>query len=1381
MSLHDILYSSARMSTFTALNIEPDTDTEDENDSIAELQIEEALKLYQAALKLHSRGPGYYEEAEKAYEALFESDIFKFPEAISEYKRETLPEYQDQPPDYDNEIYEEDETFSGALPQAIFIAYKNRGQFVLDKLKYVLSLRPIRNEDLTVSVEQETRKEISSSLLAAIEYFGEALERDDTDLELWRKTARLGEALSSLRLNRFCLETAFDGDEGALEDGKHSERLDLERVYATEDYRDTLKHLGDDISAQLQPSKRPKKSLRPLLRRRIDPISYLPRHSHQETLSNRSHSLGHIEIPCAPSWSAVGQAILKVLTSDRQCLSIPVKFNVVEDNADPVRSTSLILLQRKQNNTEVQRGQKDSANKDTSAVVQDAGDIPTRLTPLPKSQIGSTRKRSSSTIWNEENQDGARAKSKRLRARESESQAEDAVSDPNKYYEDRLENYVQIDRQLFQAFNEILHKLDVQLGRADDVRRLFKLTINSSDGSSCQGIEKAMKQNFDDLRSAMETWNDVKSKFATGADSSERQWETMDRPSLETFFDDLLGSHPADVDEDLIYCEDISTFVHTINHNHLSIYAASFGWLEYLLKSNHDLSRPTDNMRSPYTSQVWSPALKKTVVTMVTEFDDVFYNRINSFAMNINSSTQKQPIHDALLPDLRNTMHMSQCLYELHSEVYASMQTPKSQTDPYTRLIQEDRVSRWQSLTGLLIDAYLSFDEKDVLLLEVEVRHIWFSTFSSKKEISEQEDMISIQGLRELLMFLGNPVLKLANNSMNPEISVSAIDEAAFKLQAKQFMMEILDPEDEDPVKLIENIVPILEPDSVEFVSDKVEDDTVDCAQQEVDIPLLRERASHMAAFLDGQDIRLRLFLWSKLRGAYDAIEHSPKVVYCLFRSVEVVVSDLFSVAGRNDNEINRQTIILSHLSILCVLLKKLTSKLRNFRERDSLFESFGMEQIQSSMSVIAKLSVFLHLFALLEDSIRIGQRSAPEFRSSAITRDLEHFRQKLRTIQVEAWVLQYLLAIEGMNQKPDLFDAPVRGRVDLLRALHNAMGCRHYCKYADKLIPRLLVTEFQSLLCESDLEKYEDDLSQLYFDLYGLKFLADVEDHRCPPQTLERETAISIVNFVMVLIKRIPLRDLPKSDLKIAIDFVQSSINRAYKPPIALELNERILSSFLTGPIDQEELLRCCKGIGQLSIAPARIETYDLADKGWYFIHGFCCLTKFRSQKRTSPGPTDDLDSAVSCFLQEIKHGVERWETWYRLAQAYDILIDEDISWSSEKLTKSRDALSMLQRKAIHAYSMAISFAVSAADLSPQAEDAIAELYLDFGRRLYASSREPLSMEAFDLTNFARHFSSSSFTMYKAKPFKEMDVYSAWTLASHVLDQSLEKQPNWM
>jgi outer membrane protein assembly factor BamD (BamD/ComL family) len=64
-----------RQTSFVPLNIIPDSDSEGEVDNTQEIQIEEALKLYQRALRLHTDGE--WEEAHKAYEDLFRSEIFE--------------------------------------------------------------------------------------------------------------------------------------------------------------------------------------------------------------------------------------------------------------------------------------------------------------------------------------------------------------------------------------------------------------------------------------------------------------------------------------------------------------------------------------------------------------------------------------------------------------------------------------------------------------------------------------------------------------------------------------------------------------------------------------------------------------------------------------------------------------------------------------------------------------------------------------------------------------------------------------------------------------------------------------------------------------------------------------------------------------------------------------------------------------------------------------------------------------------------------------------------------------------------------------------------------------------------------------------------------
>ena len=113
--------------------------------------------------------------------------------------------------------------------------------------------------------------------------------------------------------------------------------------------------------------------------------------------------------------------------------------------------------------------------------------------------------------------------------------------------------------------------------------------------------------------------------------------------------------------------------------------------------------------------------------------------------------------------------------------------------------------------------------------------------------------------------------------------------------------------------------------------------------------------------------------------------------------------------------------------------------------------------------------------------------------------------------------------------------------------------------------------------------------------------------------------------------------------------------------------------------------MYRCLNGEGSIDIEPVPEREAALAAKGWYFLMGNMALTRFRSQKRTAPGSTEDLDTAIVYLAQDLEHDSEKWETWLRLAQAYDSMIEDSVTWSAEKLNNEMTEIVQLQRSALH------------------------------------------------------------------------------------------------
>lgn len=94
------------------------------------------------------------------------------------------------------------------LPQVLHLSYKNRGQLHLDLLK---ASKHLPNGDQADDGSTETQ--MSQAALNALDDFGEALDKDDVDLDLWRRSARVSQALGSRRIMRYCLEAALEGED----------------------------------------------------------------------------------------------------------------------------------------------------------------------------------------------------------------------------------------------------------------------------------------------------------------------------------------------------------------------------------------------------------------------------------------------------------------------------------------------------------------------------------------------------------------------------------------------------------------------------------------------------------------------------------------------------------------------------------------------------------------------------------------------------------------------------------------------------------------------------------------------------------------------------------------------------------------------------------------------------------------------------------------------------------------------------------------------------------------------------------------------------------------------------------------------------------------
>jgi hypothetical protein len=287
--------------------------------------------------------------------------------------------------------------------------------------------------------------------------------------------------------------------------------------------------------------------------------------------------------------------------------------------------------------------------------------------------------------------------------------------------------------------------------------------------------------------------------------------------------------------------------------------------------------------------------------------------------------------------------------------------------------------------------------------------------------------------------------------------------------------------------------------------------------------------------------------------------------------------------------------------------------------------------------------------------------------------------------------------------------------------------------------------------------------------------------DHGCADvEMLNRRTAEKLLGFIMSQAQKLPMKDLPRTELKTAIDKIHGYLGRG-KGSDDLLHNRRVFNAYIKSTINPLDLFSALRGTFELSSKPIPSSEAVVAAKGWYFLMGLIALSKFRSQKRTQPGPMEDLNIAVAFFTQDLEYSTDQWETWYRLAQAHDLQLEENVAWSAEKLNSNSHEVFYYQRAATHCYAMAASCAVRSGDSSTETNTKMAEMYAEFGNRVYSSSLEPYSMLAFAFRDHEeKHFSGN--TMYRRPPFSPLQLYTAWKVASVLFKRSIARVPDqWL
>lgn len=1466
------------MSTFTALNIEPESDSEDEIDNSKEIQIEEALKLYQNALKLHSLGPRFYDEAEKAYNALFHSEVFTYLESLSESQRveyygEAAEEFisSHEPPATEPVLVAASaDGAPSTLPQILYLSYKNHGHFILDSIKW--RLHQASKQDAGQPAIAKEPESFSEEIASSLRFLVEALDRDETDIELWRQLSEIGKSLGSTRIARFCLEAVLDREEVAGD--AWPEPLGLQELFAAESLRKLLHRLQDDLGESTLPRLTPKQQdVVQSFSNHIHPLPYLPTPppdtSRATTVDQGFQgrtTLQEIVVPLR-NWASCGKAILFQLQQEAQgfaelkpgacyTLVLPTSHLGVETNLSEVKT-----IPERGNDSEAERiintkksriktdgneppDQRNDVAQDEQASPQGLGIVPTpprvsepvevsansgvaaQNTDTFDHNLGSaqanrgsvdpqgsdnrtiilpTRKRSNDAAEIEEAEDSVRSRSKRIKARTSideptsgrEARARQQLE---LYQEGELQYFNILDERAFGQLEDTLAALGVATVESVRERRANVISIakalKDSIGESTIRTTKDEKTLMRDLTTLLSTLDSETSNLflhGGGFEDPISGAGVARNPGLLTFLEQS-GAQARERTSLPILTGDrgLNAFVDVVRKEHMHIDQLALAWVTALLAPNgiQQDANGTSTLTA-YEAFLWPDTLKETVVQMLVKHDEfLFLILSDDLASSIGHRTS-----------FSNGMSRSTCshakmvhnIFELHLDIYGRITNPSSEVDVPTRTAQLDRLQRWASLAYQVCKSSTDL-ESDVGVYESwHIRFLWaYTVLAELCGICSQDIVVMyFEDLKFTLEQLGSPVVELRNNAVMPEVSIEAAEKQISRLTTMDFFSGIFSPINDDPVALIESLEPILEKsmqkdrlhqgalkeDATDTASHV--ENALDACQGDAAIQHNNSmRTEHMRQFLDKASLSMQLMLWRRLIDAYSIIQYTPRILWCYLRCIALIVSHLQSSQYSDNDEQDRPKLLLRWLKSLDDLLAwTLALAWSDPQSLDCMDEA----NLQDALSTLTTLQCMLHPVMVMDDLFTIGLCEPPNQINNPVNTAYYNSLVRLREMMVRTWTIRYILIREGAAQTSSISSITHGDLFEILTSIHRCLGPRKYCKLADKVFLKLARRELSRLGNSADSEV---EAAQIILDMYGLKICPgskELEDHECPSETLHRSDALDIMDRVLIQVNRLSTKDLIKSDLRLAVEKIQQAI-RVPRVTASVLHNRRVFSEFLRRPINPRDLYRALQGVGELHFQQPHGESFRIAEKGWYFLQGQVALTKYRSQKRVSIGASDELDVALKFFEYDLEQGYEKWETWYRLAQVYDAKIEEETTWTAEKLNNHMEDLVKLQRSAIHCYTMAVATVERCLEPTFVMFQTVADLYFDFGIRIYGSSREPFAMEALSAKDFTKHFNAGRLGTWQGEPFKAITLYGAWTFASRLLRRALaHKLDNWM
>ncbi|QLG75089.1 hypothetical protein HG535_0H04160 [Zygotorulaspora mrakii] len=207
------------------------------------------------------------------------------------------------------------------------------------------------------------------------------------------------------------------------------------------------------------------------------------------------------------------------------------------------------------------------------------------------------------------------------------------------------------------------------------------------------------------------------------------------------------------------------------------------------------------------------------------------------------------------------------------------------------------------------------------------------------------------------------------------------------------------------------------------------------------------------------------------------------------------------------------------------------------------------------------------------------------------------------------------------------------------------------------------------------------------------------------------------------------------KSNLKPVLDNIIETIgNPLLSGSQIIERNKYELTEYLESPITVQLFRNAFSGKYTLALTTPYDELQEFMNVGVLYVSSIQSLNLYRARKKLMQARPSELDSIISMLKNDIIYNTKRFESWYLLGKCYAYLVEDDLMWTSDKLTviEKKNSIAMTQRQSILCFIMSLTLFFAKKIKLPEDEIIAQKACEEMGVELISAYLKPMEKLCF-------------------------------------------------